>query len=652
MNAPAPVIEQARLGCRDLALGALGGLLQSAPAQDAPEARFLHDAWQRAGGASWPDQVAHALALPAAQDAQLDRAAARLQLAPVEVLALALAAGVEDDPLVGRLLAWLQAPVGSARPSLALLARAFAPLFPDAASDAQGEAQTLYALAFGSAVRAGALLLDADDRPLCERAFRVHAPLAAALAGIDADWPGTPSVQPAGAAGLDGAALDRWARRLAAGDGAGLLIRSASPAEAQSVAAALAARLDRRPAWWGGELPPGADLWMALGRRLPVFALPSAPGELLRVPTLHHHRGPLLVLAGLDGGIRRDDGVLAEWRVPRATLAVREALWRDALGDTPAAAQAARRYRASPAQAAEHARLAQLLAADDEPAPDLHERIAQAARLSCACRALETLAQPLPEPIAEDALVVADAVYAELQRVLQRCEQRETLHERLGAAARTRAGEGVRLLFTGASGTGKSLAAQWLASRLGLPIYRVDLSAMLSKWIGETEKNLAELLARAEHADAMLLFDEADTLFGKRTEVASANDRFANAQTNYLLQRIETHGGIVVLTANSRSRFDPAFARRLDFIVDFSAPDAQARRELWRMHLGTASGCDEAVLNRLAARVDLSGGNIRNAVLAAAASAGARGAAIGLEDIVGGVRGEYRKLGRTPPEWT
>ena len=456
------------------------------------------------------------------------------------------------------------------------------------------------------------------------------------------------------AQGLDEAALDAWAERLRAGGDAALLIRSGSPVEAQAVAAALAERLQIRPAWFGSELPPGADLWLALTQRVPVFALPSAPGEVLSVPALRHHRGPVLVLGALDGGVRRDDGVLAEWRVPRAPLATRQTLWRDALGDIPDAEQAARRYRAAPAQVAEHARLARLLCAgqaDVRPAMTqaMTHAITQAARLTAACRALDALAQPLPETIDDDALVVSDAVRAELARALQRCEQREQLHHKLGTAARTRASEGVRLLFTGASGTGKSLAAQWLASRLGLPVYRVDLSAMLSKWIGETEKNLAELLARAEHADVLLLFDEADTLFGKRTEVSSANDRFANAQTNYLLQRIETHGGIVVLTANSRSRFDPAFARRLDFIVDFSAPDAQARRELWRAHLGEASDCDALQLNRLAALADLSGGHIRNAVLAAAASAGARGAPIGFGDIAAGVRGEYRKLGRTPP---
>jgi hypothetical protein len=547
----------------------------------------------------------------------------------------------------------------------------------DAQSDAQAEAETLYALAFGAAVRAGLLVIDGEDRPLCERTLRVHPPIAAALASIDADWPGGPQAPGAVARGHDAAALDAWAQRLAASGDAALVIRSASPAEARAVAQALVQRLGARPAWFGAELPPGADLWLALTGRVPVFALPTAPGDVLTVPPLQYHRAAVLVLAALDGGVRRDDGVLAEWRVPRASLAVRQQLWCAALGDTPAAASAARRYRAAPAQVAEHARLAQLLAAgaapgaaagtapgampgdklhgalgfesDDARCTELAAEIAQAARLTSACRALDALAQPLPEPIADGALVVSDSVRAELARALQRCEQREALHDGLGAAARTRACEGVRLLFTGASGTGKSLAAQWLASRLGLPIYRVDLSAMLSKWIGETEKNLAELLARAEHADVLLLFDEADTLFGKRTEVASANDRFANAQTNYLLQRIETHAGIVVLTANSRSRFDPAFARRLDFIIDFSAPDAQARRDLWLAHLGTASACDATQINRLAALADLSGGNIRNAVLAAAARAGARRMPIAFDDVAAGVRGEYRKLGRTPP---
>src|SRR5207302_11471594 len=140
---------------------------------------------------------------------------------------------------------------------------------------------------------------------------------------------------------------------------------------------------------------------------------------------------------------------------------------------------------------------------------------------------------------------------------------------------------GVRALFLGPSGTGKTLAAGWLATQLGLPLFRVDLASITSKYIGETEKNLSQLLARAEHAEVVLLFDEADSLFGKRTDVKDSNDRFANAQTNYLLQRIETFDGIALLTSNSRSRFDAAFSRRLDLIIEFPMPGPEERRAAW-----------------------------------------------------------------------
>lgn len=641
MNAPAAFVDAPAPGCRELALAALGALLPD-PADPAAEARFLREAWQRCGAAAWPQQLAQALA---GGDGALQQLAARLHLSPAELLAVALVASVEDDPVVGRVLAWLQG--GSPRPSLALLARALAPLEPAAAgcSEAQAEALLIHRLAHSAALRAGALQLQGEDRPLCERTLAMPAPIAAVLAGVDADWPGAPLPQPADTDALDLDTIAAWADRLRAGGDAALLVRCSSLAEAQALAVALAARLQRRPAWFGPELPPGADLWLALGARLPVFMLPTAPLQVQAVPALQHHRAPVLVLAGADGGVRRDDGVLAEWRVPPAGLGLRRRVWAAALGDTPLAERASRRHRGAAAHVSEQARLARLLGADSDA------QVAEAARLTAACRALDALAESLPAPVADDALVAGEALRAELQRVRQRCEQREGLAEGLGAALRSRAVDGVRLLFTGASGTGKTLAAQWLATALSLPLYRVDLSAMLSKWVGETEKNLAELLARAEAADAMLLFDEADTLFGKRTEVSSANDRFANAQTNYLLQRIESHAGIVVLTSNSRSRFDPAFVRRLDFIVDFPAPDAAARRALWQAHLGPACTLPPAQLNRLAAAADLAGGHIRNAVLAAAAAAAARGEAIAADDIAAGLRAEYRKLGRTaPPE--
>jgi SpoVK/Ycf46/Vps4 family AAA+-type ATPase len=223
------------------------------------------------------------------------------------------------------------------------------------------------------------------------------------------------------------------------------------------------------------------------------------------------------------------------------------------------------------------------------------------------------------------------------------------LSDGLGLATRTRYSPGVRALFHGPSGTGKTLAAGWLATRLGLPLYRVDLAAVSSKYIGETEKNLARLLARAEASEALLLFDEADSLFGKRTDVRDANDRFANAQTNYLLQRLETFDGIVVLTTNSRTRLDTAFARRLDAVVEFPAPPPAERRGLWEAHLGARHDLEPAELSRLAAVCDLTGGQIRNVVLAAAVAAQQDGGRISLAALLDALQAEYRKAGRTLP---
>jgi SpoVK/Ycf46/Vps4 family AAA+-type ATPase len=226
---------------------------------------------------------------------------------------------------------------------------------------------------------------------------------------------------------------------------------------------------------------------------------------------------------------------------------------------------------------------------------------------------------------------------------------RDSLVSGLGASATARYKPGVRALFCGTSGTGKTLAAGWIATKLGLPLYRVDLASVTSKYIGETEKNLAQLLARAEQLEVVMLFDEADSMFGKRTEVKEANDRFANAQTNYLLQRIELFDGIVLLTSNSSARFDSAFSRRLDMILEFPVPGPDERRALWQSHLGSGHCLTPRDLNQLASAADLCGGHIRNAVLTAALFAQNEDRPIEYEDIARGLSAEYRKLGRQMP---
>jgi SpoVK/Ycf46/Vps4 family AAA+-type ATPase len=262
---------------------------------------------------------------------------------------------------------------------------------------------------------------------------------------------------------------------------------------------------------------------------------------------------------------------------------------------------------------------------------------------------LEGIAQFLPDTVTSEALVLSPEVEADLEHLLVRCREREHLPDGLGISTSTRYAPGVRALFTGPTGTGKTLAAAWLASRLGLPLYRVDLASVTSKYIGETEKNLERLLSRAERTEAVLLFDEADSLFGNRTDVRDANDRFANAQTNYLLQRMETFDGIAVLTSNSRARFDTAFARRLDAIIEFPPPAAAQRLSLWQSHLGCAHGLAHGEVSLLANQCDLAGGQIRNVVLAAAVTARTRQAPLALPHVLHALEAEYRKAGRSLP---
>ncbi len=207
----------------------------------------------------------------------------------------------------------------------------------------------------------------------------------------------------------------------------------------------------------------------------------------------------------------------------------------------------------------------------------------------------------------------------------------------------------MRALFRGPSGTGKTLAARVLASVLQKDLYRVDLSSIVNKYIGETEKNLNRLLSRAEELDVILLFDEGDALLTERTGVSSANDRYANLETNYLLQRLESFEGILVVTTNAGERIDPAFERRMDVVVEFQPAQPAERWDLWQLHLPASHAVDPDFLNELATRCALGGGQIRNAVLHAALIAVHTGTRIDTAGLEVAVRREYRKSGAVCP---
>lgn len=189
----------------------------------------------------------------------------------------------------------------------------------------------------------------------------------------------------------------------------------------------------------------------------------------------------------------------------------------------------------------------------------------------------------------------------------QRCHYREKLLDHLGPAFKNASNCGVRALFTGRSGTGKTLAARILAAELGMDIYRVDLASIVNKYIGETEKNLNKVLTRAEALDVILLLDEGDSLLGGRTEVKNANDRYANLETNYLLQRLEHYQGIILVTTNLSDNIDKAFQRRMDIVIPFLQPQMEQRRAIFQLHLPADHQIEDHFLEKAANYCNLTG---------------------------------------------
>lgn len=230
---------------------------------------------------------------------------------------------------------------------------------------------------------------------------------------------------------------------------------------------------------------------------------------------------------------------------------------------------------------------------------------------------------------------------------MARVREKRRVYEDWGFADKVGKGLGVAALFSGPPGTGKTMVASLIAKELGLELYQVDLSRIMSKWIGETEKNLAGLFDAAEAGCAVLLFDEADALFGKRTDVKTSNDRHANLETNYLLQRLESFTGTCLLTTNHESNMDPAFQRRLSLHLRFSMPDAAERRKLWQSMLPTsAPRASDIDFDSLAARYVMSGGYIKNAVLRAAFLAANEDTAIAARHLEQAARVEYEGMGK------
>lgn len=573
-------------------------------------------------------QLQSAALLPTAQQDPLSRLQTGLGLCPGGVGCFVLAALTELDPALTPLIDELHGDGG--RPTRSTLLASF------------GAAATAAAL---PALAGAGFLVDA---PMTRRrTLAVPQALAEAAAGLPVLasvglWRHSPvTALPALQQLILPPQLMATLQRSLLAPAAVWLLRGPAGSGRRTLAAALAqgqglGLLACRAPWGSAAAAQAAALTGALALlmgALPLLSASPAPGEGLPWPLAGAAAGPAALRLPRQGGVDLEgrDATVIDLSAPDS--AERRLHWRRALGG----------------QEPEPALLALRL-----PRGTLHRSAAQAQppdaaaltqRLARAHLPLEGVARELPPLAARESLVLPLATQQDFDTLVARCRHREALAERaaMGHSA------GVRALFKGGSGAGKTLAARALAAALQRPLYRVDLAAAVSKYIGETERNLERVFEAAESLDIVLLLDEGDALLAGRTQVSNAVDRYANLETNYLLQRLEAYDGVLVVTSNAPERIDPAFARRIDVTLEFPPPDVDGRFALWLAHLDPGHHVSAARLDLLSWRCALSGGQIRNAALHATLLAMAQGRSVGDDQLLAALEHEYRKAGQHCP---
>jgi hypothetical protein len=437
-----------------------------------------------------------------------------------------------------------------------------------------------------------------------------------------------------------------------------IIIRGANHNSRKTILGALARSLDlglleaKNPEIKDDERWKVTSTLAVLLKAMPVFCLDVAPSERIEFPQIPAPVKAFGITLGKQGGV----GGAATEKAVTLTISLpeeseRRKHWQDCLGraQTDEIDEISERFRLSGGNIRRAAKLAASYSVLANRKKITLADIQQATR-ALNRQALDTLAIYLePLDAGWNFLAVREETMSDLRQLEERCRIRENLRNHVGAGLRGQLQSGVRALFSGGSGTGKTYAARLLAAALQKDIYRLDLSSVVNKYIGETEKNLARIFALVEELDVILLLDEGDALLTQRTGVSSANDRYANLETNYLLQRLESFEGILIVTTNAGDRIDSAFQRRMDTVVEFVAPESAERRQIWQLHLPAKNSVSAPRLQEIIQRCELTGGQIRNVALHAASLA--LGAKSDLSDahLEAAVRREYRKTGGICP---
>jgi hypothetical protein len=458
-----------------------------------------------------------------------------------------------------------------------------------------------------------------------------------------------------------GACVERLVKAFRSASSATVSLSGEDAATRRLLLAVAASRLEK-PFYQlrAGELPTAtgerqllAELWSreaALSGAALVIECEEELESAHAVASFVHHSGGCIALSSRDPVRSPEEAISIE--VPRPGTLEQRALWESALGEHAKSANGALdrvigQFQLGPVaiHAVGRAVQKQLEVA---PPSSFESLLWEGCRTQARVR-LDDLAQRLVATASFDDLVLPQAQLDTLREIAAHVRQRTRVYETWGFARRGARGLGVSTLFSGVSGTGKTMAAEALADSLRLDLYRIDLSQVVSKYIGETEKNLRRIFDLAEQSGAVLLFDEADALFGKRSEVRDSHDRYANIEVSYLLQRMESYRGLAILTTNLKASLDPAFLRRLRFIVQFPFPDASQRLEIWRRVFPANTPTRGLELEKLA-RLGVAGGNIHSIALNATFLAADANSHVTMRHVLAATRSEYAKMEKTLSE--